>query len=164
MNNPRDKLPFRKNCEGYLLLGNDEVIAQDTGKGYIEFPGGGVDDLEDPGTALQREAREEAGVVSSNLKKVKVIQFIWGSEWAKSEKQKQRYLKYKGEEMHLFIGKVEKLVLPSGDASESGWKGKVSMKIDEAIKAIEKTKPYPEEMKEYREAQVQFLKKLKNII
>lgn len=38
----RDHLPFRKNCEWYLVFG-DEVVVRDTGKGYLEFPGGGVD-------------------------------------------------------------------------------------------------------------------------
>jgi 8-oxo-dGTP pyrophosphatase MutT (NUDIX family) len=52
----RSKLPYRKNCEGYFLYKGSYVIANDTGKGYLEFPGGGVDENEEPETALLREA------------------------------------------------------------------------------------------------------------
>jgi hypothetical protein len=49
----RKKLPFRKNCEGYFICKNGKIIAQDTKRGYIEFPGGGgVDEGEDPAKAL----------------------------------------------------------------------------------------------------------------
>lgn len=64
----RNNLPYRENCEGYFLFESDSVIALDTGKGYIEFPGGGVDDGESPKEAVSREAFEEAGVKVKGVK------------------------------------------------------------------------------------------------
>lgn len=159
----RDKLPYRRNCEGYFSYKGDSVIVKDTGKGYIEFPGGGVDENEDPEKALLREAYEEAGIViEGSLRKIGVLHFIWDKNWAKSEKQKQRYKMFKGEEMHLFSGKVKKLVKPTGDSYESGWDGDRSMPIIKAIKLIEAGKPFSKDIKEYREFQLKALKNQKN--
>lgn len=58
----RSKLPYRKNCEGYLICKDGKVVVRDTGKGYLEFPGGGVDENEKPEEALKREAFAEAGI------------------------------------------------------------------------------------------------------
>ena len=160
----RSKLPYRRNCEGYFLCSNGEVVVRDTGKGYLEFPGGGVDEGEDPGKALMREAYEEAGVIlDGELKSAGVIHFIWGPEWAKTDKQKSRYEKFKGEEMDLFYGKVKELHPPKGDSNESGWHGNVTMDIDEAIKFIESQKPFPSDLREYRETQLNALRLLKDL-
>lgn len=159
----RTKLPYRKNCEGYLVLNGSEVIARDTGKGYIEFPGGGVDENEMPESTLLREAYEEAGVViSGHLKQINVLRFIWGTDWAKTEKQKIRYQKYKGEEMYFFTGHVKELVKPRGDSNESGWTGKRTMFITEAINKIKSFMPFPKKMKEYYEFQITALEKLRS--
>jgi len=137
----RTNLPFRRNCEGYLICKDGQIISRDTGKGYLEFPGGGVDENETPEQALAREAYEEAGVILfGNFKKIKVINFIWGKDWAKTEKQKERYNQYKGEEMHFFIGRVKEV-----DSNTAEWKGRISMRINEAIEAIEKTEGLKEE-------------------
>jgi len=159
----RAKLPYRKNCEGYFLFKGNYVIANDTGKGYLEFPGGGVDEHEYPEKALIREAYEEAGVIiEGKLKKIGLVHFIWDKDWAKTEKQKQRYNQFKGEEMHFFTGKVKSLVEPKGDSHEAGWKGERAMPIDKAIKLIESGKPFSKDIKEYREFQLKALKELKN--
>jgi len=156
----RSKLPFRKNCEGYFICKNGKIIAQDTQKGYLEFPGGGVDEKESPKDALIREAYEEAGVVlEGELRKVGQLNFVWGENWAKTEKQKKRYKQYRGDEMHFFIGKVKELVCPKGDSCEAGWKNEVEMKIKEAINLIEKEKPFDKNLKEYYEFQLKILKK-----
>lgn len=158
----RSKLPFRKNCEGYFICKNGKIIAQDTKKGYLEFPGGGVDENESPKDALIREAYEEAGVVlEGELKKVGQLNFVWGENWAKTEKQKNRYKNFQGEEMHFFIGKVKKLVCPKGDECEAGWQEEVEMGIDDVIKFIENEKPFDEEIREYRKLQLKFLGNLK---
>lgn len=157
----RDSLPFRKNCEGYFLFGN-EIVALNTGKGYIEFPGGGVDEGEEPAEALIREAFEEAGVIiEGELNKIGVLHFIWGPDWAKTEKQRARYLKFKGEEMHLFSGNVKKMVEPKGDEHESGWKGKRTMKIKEVIDFIKGGMPFPEDIRKYREMQLKALEDIR---
>lgn len=157
----RTKLPFRKNCEGYFICDSGKIIARNTGLGYIEFPGGGVDEHEDPRDALIREALEETGtVLSGELKKVGQLNFIWDENWAKSEKQKKRYGEFQGEEMHFFIGKVKEITSATGDANEVGWADKVEMEIQEIIDSI-KNEGFSEDMKEYREFQLKMLEKLK---
>lgn len=157
----RSKLPYRKNCEGYLICKDGRIIVRDTGKGYLEFPGGGVDNNEAPADALTREAYEEAGVIlDGKLKELKVLYFIWGEDWARTDKQKERYKQFKGEEMHFFIGKVKELISPKGDSVESGWKGNRTMTIQEAINKINSFKPFSEEIKEYYEFQISTLKSL----
>jgi len=159
----RYKLPYRKNCEAYLICKDGKIVTRDTGNGYLEFPGGGVDENEKPEEALKREAFEEAGVIlEGELKKIKVLYFLWGKDWAKTEKQKQRYKQFKGEEMHFFTGKVKDLVVPKGDPKEIGWIGERTMRIDEAIKKINSFKPFPQEMKEYYNFQIQTLENFKN--
>lgn len=49
----RSKLPYRKNCEGSLVFG-ESIVARNTEYGYIDFPGGGVDEGEDIKEALKR--------------------------------------------------------------------------------------------------------------
>lgn len=138
----------------------DFVVAQDTGKDYVEFPGGGVDENETPKEALKREAFEEAGVVlEGELKEVKIVRFVWSKSWAKTEKQKARYKKFQGEEMYFFVGKVRNLAEASGDKHESGWSGNKLMKIQHAIDLIN-SYPFPRELSEYRKIQVNTLKKL----
>jgi len=159
----RLKLPFRKNCEGYLVLG-DSVIARNTEYGYIDFPGGGVEEKEDIKEALKRESFEEAGVIlEGELKEAGVIRTIWPADWAKNEKQKKRFEKYKGDEMHFFIGKVKDLVEPKGDSEEKGWDvNERLMKISDAIKTIGGYRHFPKELEEYYEFKLKVLGKLIN--
>lgn len=119
----RTKLPYRKNCEGYFIFKEQFIVARDTGKGYIEFPGGGVDDDEDVKKALLREALEETGCVVRQLKSLEKIFIDWDESWAKTDKQRERYKKYRGDEMSLFSGIVEKFVRPEGDivSNEPAW-------------------------------------------
>ena len=157
----RANLPYRKNCEGYFIY-EDKIIVKKQ-KGYLEFPGGGVDENENPEKALLREAYEEAGVIiEGKLKKIGILHFIWDKEWAKTEKQKQRYNHFKGEEMHFFTGKVKELAIPKGDSYEDGWKGERTMPIAQAISLIESSKPFSKDIKEYREFQLKALRKLKS--
>jgi len=162
----RETLPYRLNCEGYLVFG-DKIIARNTEYGYIDFPGGGVDEGEEILEALKREVFEETGAIISNLKEVGVIKTIWPSDWAKNEKQKKRFEKYKGDEMHFFVGKVDEFKDPLGDKNEQGeknngkWdKGERLMNISEAIKIITGYKPFPEALKEYYEFKIKVLKSL----
>jgi len=159
----RSKLPLRINCEGYLVLGNN-IIGRNTKWNYIDFPGGGVDDGEDIKEALKREAFEEAGVIlEGELKEVGVVRTIWPEDWAKNEKQKKRFEKYKGDEMHFFIGKVKKLINPSGDAEEKGWKlNERLMPIKKAIEIIKGYMSFPKELDEYYEFKLKILKSLIN--
>ena len=156
----RTELPFRRNCEGYFICNNGKIVAQNTGLGYIEFPGGGVDENEEPGEALIREALEEAGVVlDGKIKKVGQMNFIWDKDWAKSEKQKKRYEEFRGEEMYFFTGKVKEIITASGDSMENGWENEVLMDVMDIINSIKK-EPYSEDMKEYREFQLKMMEEL----
>lgn len=157
----RLKLPYRQSCEGYFVLG-DSLIAQDSEYGYIDFPGGGVEEGEDIEEALKREVFEEAGAIVNDLKEVGVIKTIWPLDWAKNEKQRKRFEKYKGDETHIFIGKVKELTTPPGDSEEKGWDtDKRLMKISDAIEIIENYKPFPKELEEYYNFKLKILKNIK---
>jgi len=157
----RKNLPFRKNCEGYLIF-EDSLIGRDTEWNYIDFPGGGVDDGEDLKEALKREAFEEAGVIlDGELKEVGSIKTIWPSDWAKNEKQKKRFEKYQGDDMHFFIGKVKELVEPKGDGEEEGWDvNERLMPIKKAIELVMSYKPFPKELEQYYEFKLKILRSL----
>ncbi len=158
----RTKLPFRKNCEGYLIL-NGKIVCKETPYGYIDFPGGGVEDGEEIVAALKREAFEEAGVIlEGNLKEVASIKTIWPEDWAKNEKQAKRFQKYQGDDMHFFIGKVKKLVEPIGDFEEEGWElDKRLIPITEVMEILENYRPFPMALKDYYELKLKILKGLK---
>jgi len=155
----RENLPYRKNCEGYLLC-NGKVIARNTGQGYVVFPGGGVDEGETPKEALTREAMEETGaIIDGELKELGVIHFDWDENWAKTDKQKERYQKFRGEEMHLFSGEVTQMVEPTNP--EDAWPDEPTMSIQQAINII-KSEPFSKSMEEYRNAQLAALESLKS--
>lgn len=158
----RDFLPYGKNCEGYFLCSDGSLIARDTGKGFLELPGGGVDRDEDVAQALLREAFEEAGVLADTVKHIDTLTFLWDANWAKTEKQKKRYLQFKGEEMCFFFGKVKKLVDPPGDpvTGEPGWKGDPRMSIEQAISVINSARPFTKDVKVYRLKQLEILSSL----
>ncbi len=163
LDDKRKNLPYRKNCEGYFLYRRDQVLATDTGKGFVLFPGGGVDPGETPEEALKREAFEETGVIfDGGLQKIGMIHFDWSPGWAKTEKQRRRYHKYRGEEMHFFIGKVKKLVEPQGDP-EDAWSGRKMMSIDRAKTQINQRKPFDRSIEGYRMMQLKGLEKLKEM-
>jgi len=166
MTNDRTKLPYRKNCEGYFLFRDDSIVAQDTGKGYVEFPGGGIDEGESPKNAILREASEETGAMVKNLKFVEKINFDWDENWAKTEKQKGRYKQYRGEEMHLFIGKVSKFVNADGDLknNDPALKGRKFMEIKEVIEKIQELKPFPQNMTGYYAKQLYYLRNISRLL
>jgi hypothetical protein len=117
--------------------------------------------------ALKREVFEETGAIISNLKEVGVIKTIWPNDWAKNEKQRKRFEKYKGDEMHFFVGRVDEFKDPLGDQNEQGeknngkWdKGERLMNISKAIKIITDYKPFPKELEEYYSFKIKVLKSL----
>lgn len=155
----RSKLPFRKNCEGYFVDKGRNVLARDTGNGFVEFPGGGIDDNENVENAILREAFEETGVIIKNLRKLGELKFIWGPNWAKTEKQKKRYLNYQGEDMHFFFGEIEKFIEPE-EKQEDFWHGEKLVSISRAIEIIDSKRPFDDDVREYRELQLKFLREL----
>lgn len=156
----RDNLPFRINCEGYFLNNDGKILAKDSGKGFIMFPGGGMDETEDIEAAMIRETKEETGVIPLHLKKIGVLKILWGPDWAKTDKQKARYQKFQGDEMHFFKGHVGEEAEISNE--EDVWDGEKFMSISEVINLIEKSRPFEESVSEYRETQLRFLNALLN--
>ncbi len=151
-------MPFRKNCEGYFIDDNGRILAQDSGNGHLIFPGGGLDLDETPEQGIRREAYEETGVlIDGKLKKLGVLQIIWGKNWAKTEKQKKRYEEFRGDEMHLFFAKI-KAIKNNPVPEEDAWWGKKLMKIEKAIKILESSKPFNKDVEEYYNFQLKFLK------
>lgn len=158
--NKRSDLPFRKNTEGYFIDDSMNILAR-MNNSYLEFPGGGVDEDEEVTDAIVRETFEETGAIIKSLRKVGDLRFIWGETWAKSDKQKQRYEKYQGEDMIFFTGEIRKFdeVI---NKKEDFWKESKLMPLKEAIKILESCKPFPSDIKSYRETQLRILKELWN--
>jgi 8-oxo-dGTP pyrophosphatase MutT (NUDIX family) len=157
----RSELPYRKNCEGYFVYKGKYVIARDTGLGYLEFPGGGVESGNIT-ECMRRETLEETGAVLTKLEPLELIYFDWDEHWAKTAKQKARYKIFRGEEMHLYLGKVSEIGKPTGDpeTGEPGWPGKPYMEIEEAIRLTNSFRPFRPEMSAYHEKQLQILESL----
>ena len=138
-------------------MGN--ILAKKSDNGYMLFPGGGIDRNEYMEEGVKRETFEETGAIIKNLKKVGELKFIWGSHWAKNEKQRKRYQRYKGEDMHFFMGEIDRFEEPL-KKEEDFWEGKKLMPIFEVIDAINAQKPFQRKNKKYREIQLKFLKEL----
>lgn len=154
----RKELPFRINCEGYFLDSNGNIIAKES-KRIILFPGGGVDKDEEVTEAMIREAKEETGAIVDNIRKLGITKIVWGPNWAKTEKQRYRYNVFQGDEMHFFIGNIKSFEEPE-TKEEDFWDGNKLMNINEVIKKIEEKAPFDEDIREYREAQLKFLKSI----
>lgn len=155
----RNMLPFRINCEGYIIDGKGNILALDSGKGYIIFPGGGIDENETPEEGMAREIFEETGAIVTNISKLAVLKIIWGQKWAKTEKQKKRYELFQGDEMHFFKGFIKEFKNNSFQEDDY-WKGKKLMPIKEVIEIIENSKPFSKDEEKYRETQIKLLKEI----
>ena len=154
----REKLPFRKNCEGYFLDRDNKILARKTEFGVIVFPGGGVDEGENVEGAMIRETLEETGAVINNLKFLGNLKFVWGENWAQTKKQKERFKQFQGEDMYFFTGKIigfKKSYLTEEDA----WHKNKFMEIKEVIESI-KSQLNNKSVANYRKAQFKFLNQI----
>ncbi len=156
MGKKRATLPFRRNCEGYFFDNQGNVLAR-MSDGFLVFPGGGVNNNETVQKALVRETYEETGAVVRRVRKVGELRFRWGPSWAKTTKQKERYEKYQGEDMHFFVGEIERFEEPT-NKQEDFWEEEKLMSVTKAIHFIEAGRPFDEDIKRYRELQLRFLK------
>jgi len=154
----RKDLPFRINCEGYFLDGKGNILAKESGE-LVLFPGGGIGENEKISEAMIRETKEETGAIVNNIKELGVIKIVWGSNWAKTEKQKSRYKIFQGDEMYFFIGEIESFEEPE-IKEEDFWNGNKLMNINEVINKIGAKAPFDESIKNYRETQLKLLKKI----
>ncbi|MFT4313298.1 MAG: NUDIX domain-containing protein, partial [Candidatus Woesearchaeota archaeon] len=121
MDNSRENLPLRRNCEGFFFTQTNHIVAQKTPYGII-FPGGGIDDCELPQEGMTRETHEETGIFVNKLELICTKTFVWDESWAKTQKQKQRYSRYKGDTMYFFTGKVSSNSVDNM-SNEDAWKG-----------------------------------------
>ena len=145
---------YRKNTEGYFFDNKKNILAYDSGKGYLIFPGGGVEN-EMPEEAMKREVLEETGAIVEIEKNLGIKKFDYDENWAKTERQIERYEQFQGEEMHFFTGKIEKFT--KINKKEDSWKGEKLMPLNNVIEIIEKDKE-----NEFRKVQLKFLKNLQN--
>jgi putative (di)nucleoside polyphosphate hydrolase len=129
----RERLPYRTTAEAMLLDENGNVVARKEPH-YIMFPGGGVDDGEDPKAALLREIREETGLDASDVTLRQRVKWDWPDAWPKTEKQRKRCGEFRGEDSFIFTGNVKgrgKQTSAEGDS----WGNVSSMPLDEIEKA-----------------------------
>lgn len=160
MKTVRLNLPFRKNCEGYFIDNSGNILAKKDKCGLIIFPGGGIKKEENPKEGIIRETFEETGAKIKNIRKLGKMKIAWGSDWAKTEKQKQRYKKFQGDEMYFFFGLIDKITNKKQNEDDF-WDKQKFMKINEVIKEIKSQIPFKKDVKKYRTIQLKFLKEIK---
>lgn len=131
----RAELPFREKTELFLLHGTGQVVAQDRGS-YVMFPGGGVDPGESHAATGKREAMEETGAVATDLRYLVTVDFVWFPAWANTPKRRQRYARFQGERVHVYVGRCAKLQKPTSVEGDS-WKGRRTMSVAECVRLVE---------------------------
>ncbi len=89
-------------------------MAQDHGH-FLSLPGVGIDENEKIIETAKREVYEETGAIirNSSWTLVSTIRWNWHKEWASNAKCKERYNKFRGEEVYSFVGQVEKFQNPA---------------------------------------------------
>ena len=147
------------NTEGYFL-NKDKILAQISDKGYVIFPGGGIDERETLEDGIIRETLEETGAVVQSLKLISKLKIVWGQNWAKTAKQKKRYYQFQGDEMYFFCGRIDHFE-DNLKMLEDTWKCEKLILLDDVISYFEKRRPFSKDVKRYRETQLSILKKLK---
>jgi hypothetical protein len=125
---------------------------------HFAFPGGGVEKNESAHQAAVREITEETGSTVSALEHFTTIEWDWFPTWAKTPKQKDRYKRYRGERIHIFVGDVLSLGKPSSEEGDA-WSGRVMHSISSVIQYLQSAKDH-KNMDTYRVAQVCALKSL----
>ncbi len=141
-NNARASLPFREKTELFLLNGSTgRLIAQDKGR-YVFFPGGGVDPGEtDIIASAKRELNEEVGAtLVGPLTHLVTVDWVWFPEWADTPTRKERYRQFRGERVHVLVGRVE--ALRRGDkgtnADNNAWVGERTLKLQDCLDLIKR--------------------------
>jgi 8-oxo-dGTP pyrophosphatase MutT (NUDIX family) len=146
---PRDHLPYREKTEVYLRHGA-KVLAQDR-KRFVMFPGGGVEAGEtNLGASAKREVLEEVGAtVDGMLQRVITVEWDWFPEWADTATRKLRYAQFRGERVHILVGRV-KAIGTSTSAESDVWSSSKEMPLAACMRLVRKygatdhpnTRPY----------------------
>ena len=130
----RGDLPFREKTECFLVTKTGQVVAQDRGS-YVMLCGGGVDPGEDLLKSARRETLEEVGATCSALKHLVTVDWVWFPEWASNAKQRQRYMEFQGERVHIIVGFVDSWG-HSTSAEGDAWTGKKTMSIGHCLALV----------------------------
>src|SRR5574344_150844 len=109
-----------------------------------------------------RETFEETGAKVSQLTYLGNIKIMWGEDWAKTEKQKKRYLEFQGDDMHFFSGVVKEIT--TNESEEDSWNKNKFMELNKVIQKIESKISFEKSTKEYRKAQLNFFLLLLNFL
>lgn len=133
----RAALPYREKTELYLLNGSTgRVLAQDRER-YVFLPGGGVDAGEtDVVAAAKRELAEEVGAtLDGPLTHLITVDWTWFLEWADSPTRKDRFRQFRGERVHVLVGRVKPLTASTrgNDADGDAWTGQRTLGLDECL-------------------------------
>jgi len=140
-NRDKTNLPYRVIGESFLFY-NGKLVAQKkynstSGEHYLYMPGGGIDEGEDVLKGTKRELREELGaIIDGSLMPISVCHWDWRPSWADNDKRKGRYMKFRGEENHFFLGTVKKFKRSTSNEGDA-WKGTKLMSIAAALKILD---------------------------
>ena len=153
MDSSRESLPLRKNCEGYIFQGTSHILAKKTDYGII-FAGGGIDTGETPHQAMIRETFEETGLKIESVKHIHTQEFLYDAQWPKTQKQRQRYAVYKGDEMYFLIGFITSSK-SQVSTMEDAWDGTLFLEISFVLNELRQR--YAKEPSTYVQTQIRLL-------
>lgn len=125
----QENLPYRQGVHAIVLDEENNIILvqkQSYGDNQWDFPGGGVDEGEEPKGAVLRELEEELG--SKSFEIIKESPFIDKFEWPKEAQQRgfDKHGKWwRGQEKHQFItrfnGNKEEIIIQNEEIRKIAW-------------------------------------------
>jgi len=142
-NRSPEGLPHRKIGESFLFH-NGKIVAQKKVNGtngavYLYMPGGGIDEGEDVLKGTKRELKEELGaILTGKLAPISVCHWDWHPSWADNDKRRGRYMQFRGEENHFFVGEVKRFKRATSTEGDA-WKGTKTMAISSALRVLEES-------------------------